>query len=139
MRVRKFVASFLFFTLLLPPVEALADREYSAFIIRVIDGDTVHARLDLGFGLFLERDIRLYGIDAPEFHGKKRPTGEPADMAKARLAELVEGRAVIVRIPEGAKEKYGRILGVIILSNGVCVNDLLVSEGLAMRYTGGRR
>lgn len=138
MPAQKFVAPILFFAILLLNSSALANREYSAFIIRVIDGDTVHARLDLGFGLYLEEDVRLYGIDAPELHGKKHPTDGSAERVKARLAELVEGREVVVRVVDGAKDKYGRILGVMILANGAVVNDLLVSEGFAKPYMGGK-
>ena len=35
-------------------------------ILRVIDGDTVVASVDLGFETFRKMNIRLKGIDAPE-------------------------------------------------------------------------
>jgi micrococcal nuclease len=35
-------------------------------IYKVIDGDTIDASIDLGFGIYLTKRIRLAGIDTPE-------------------------------------------------------------------------
>ncbi len=40
--------------------------EYSAKLIRVRDGDTIDASIDLGFDVWVKKRIRLYGIDGPE-------------------------------------------------------------------------
>jgi len=48
---------------------------YRAYLIRVIDGDTIDVELDLGFGLTMGRPgssmcrLRLEGVDAPEIYG----------------------------------------------------------------------
>ena len=39
---------------------------YKAKLIRVIDGDTIEASVDLGFGLRYQMLIRLHGINTPE-------------------------------------------------------------------------
>ena len=40
--------------------------EYRCKILRVIDGDTVDVDIDLGFGVWMNKErIRLYGIDTP--------------------------------------------------------------------------
>ena len=39
---------------------------YQLSNIRVIDGDTIDADIDLGFRITVRKRIRLYGIDAPE-------------------------------------------------------------------------
>ena len=39
---------------------------YKAFVTRVVDGDTLHVILDLGFKIMHEEILRLKGIDAPE-------------------------------------------------------------------------
>jgi elongation factor Tu len=39
---------------------------YEAEVIRVIDGDTVDAKISLGFDTYTNKRIRLYGIDTPE-------------------------------------------------------------------------
>ncbi len=44
---------------------------YKAYLKRVVDGDTIHAVLDLGFGLLHEEILRLTGINAPESESKE--------------------------------------------------------------------
>lgn len=44
---------------------------YRAKLIRVIDGDTIDAIIDLGFDVWVKKRIRLNGIDAPETRTKK--------------------------------------------------------------------
>ena len=39
---------------------------YKAKLLRVVDGDTVDAEIDLGFKIFIKDRIRLMGIDTPE-------------------------------------------------------------------------
>ncbi len=39
---------------------------YNAKCTRVVDGDTIDATIDLGFGVFVAKRIRLAGINAPE-------------------------------------------------------------------------
>ena len=43
---------------------------YKAKLVRVVDGDTIDAEIDLGFGVFIKQRIRLYGIDTPESRTK---------------------------------------------------------------------
>ena len=39
---------------------------YNATCVRVIDGDTIDADIDLGFSVKIKKRIRLAGINAPE-------------------------------------------------------------------------
>lgn len=39
---------------------------YNAELIRVVDGDTVWVRVDLGFRLYRDIDLRVASINAPE-------------------------------------------------------------------------
>ena len=39
---------------------------YNAKLVRVIDGDTIDAVIDLGFDVWIKKRVRLYGIDTPE-------------------------------------------------------------------------
>ena len=52
--------------------------EYRATILRVIDGDTIEARVDLGFDVSVIERFRLYGINAPETKGESREEGKAA-------------------------------------------------------------
>ena len=41
--------------------------EYKCKMVKVVDGDTVDVDIDLGFGVWMQKQrIRLYGIDTPE-------------------------------------------------------------------------
>ncbi len=49
--------------------------EYRARIVRVIDGDTVEAEVDLGFHISSRMMLRLFGINTPEIKGSTKPAG----------------------------------------------------------------
>ena len=40
--------------------------EYKARLLRVVDGDTIDAMVDLGFYVWVKQRIRLYGVDTWE-------------------------------------------------------------------------
>jgi len=92
----------------------LSDRIhiYQAKIVEVIDGDTFDLMIDLGFGVFTQQRMRLYGIDAPEM---KTDAGK--DLQR-RLVENYYLAHVIVQSIEAPKskqfrDKYGRFLAII--------------------------
>lgn len=114
------------------------DYTYKAQCLSVVDGDTAKVLCDLGFDTSIKITLRLYGINTPEIHSKIADEREQAQKAKARLIELIEGKEIIVRTFK-TKEKYGRYLAQIFLVDSVCVNDVLVDEGLAEAYYGEKR
>lgn len=101
--------------------------EYRCQVLRVLDGDTVEAQIDLGFRLTLRTKIRLSGVSAPEL--KVAPQGQEA---KAHLEGLLRQRtSVIVHTTLNHEfEKYGRVLGSIV-ADGVNVNRQMVLDGFA--------
>ena len=42
--------------------------DYRARLVRVVDGDSVFAEMDVGFGARVEEEIRLIGVSAPEHY-----------------------------------------------------------------------
>ena len=44
-------------------------NRYTAYLKRVIDGDTVVVQIDLGFGVLITRHVRLQNTDCPEMNG----------------------------------------------------------------------
>ena len=135
------LAKWFFVALLLSPGILHADDvpdcglyTYSAEIVRVIDGDTVVADIDLGFNTWLhDEHLRLNGIDAPE-------KGTPdAQTATAVLSERVEGRTVYIctiKMARSEREKrgsFGRYLAVI-YEGGANINEWLLSEGYVAPY-----
>ena len=67
---------------------------YAAELVRVIDGDTIEARIDQGFGNWTVQRLRLSGYNAPEVRGPQRPEGL---QDRAALAGLLVGRPLLVR------------------------------------------
>ena len=90
--------------------------------IRVIDGDTIEADVDLGFRIRQRQVIRLAGIDAPELRSK-----DQAERDRARIAKLWLGIMTIgdetrpiheVVMHSTGLDKYGRSLAVIWVNYG---------------------
>jgi micrococcal nuclease len=111
---------------------------YRAKILRVVDGDTVDADIDLGCFVHRESRLRLYGVNTPELHDPDAATRARAVQARDWMRGKVEGRDVIVRTHLDRSDKYGRLLAEIFMDGdgvtGTTVNSALVSEGLAVPY-----
>lgn len=105
---------------------------YRAKVTAVYDGDTLTADIDLGFSVVLrDQTVRLARINAPEMRGAGAEMGVKSRDA---LRSQVLGKSVILRTIKDSREKYGRWLGEVWV-NDKCVNDWLLSEGLADKYT----
>ncbi|RUM88085.1 MAG: nuclease [Thermodesulfatator sp.] len=101
-------------------------------VVRAIDGDTVV----LSDG----RRLRYAGINAPELYGENGP--EPfARQAWLLNRRLVEGRRLRFEPAARPRDRYGRLLGYLILPDGRLVSEVLVSQGLALAcyYPGASR
>ena len=102
-----------------------------AHIEKVYDGDTITVDVDLGFGImFKGQKIRLIRINAPEIRGSERESGLKSRDA---LRSLISNKWVILKTYKDKKGKYGRWLAEVFI-NETCVNDWLISEGLAKEY-----
>jgi micrococcal nuclease len=109
--------------------------EYNAKVLKVIDGDTLEVEFDLGFKISFIDKIRLLGINTPEIYGKNKDLGIKS---KNRTSELVPiGSNIIIRTHKDQREKYGRYLAHVVLPDGRILNDILLSEGLAISYMNG--
>ena len=104
--------------------------KYNAKLIRVIDGDTIDALIDLGFDVWIKKRIRLYGINTPETRTRDLEEKKAGLAAEERLIALLwESDNEFVLESHGVG-KYGRCLGTL-FTDGVNINALLLSEGLA--------
>jgi len=110
--------------------------EYSCKIIRVVDGDTVDVDIDLGFNHWIHGErIRLFGVDCPECRSRNKEEKAAGLAAKNFVKGLLhDGGTYTLTTRE--KGKFGRYLGVIMLSDNTSVNAALVSEHLAVPYSG---
>ena len=112
--------------------------EYKAHLLRVVDGDTLDCRIDLGFSVFVKKRIRLMGIDTWESRTRDLEEKKKGLAAKARLIELLQADAGEFTLLSYGVGKFGRVLGEIEVAAGnVC--DILQEEGHAYAYFGGNK
>ena len=112
--------------------------EYNAEVLRVVDGDTLDARIDLGFDVHVNKRIRLMGIDTWESRTRDKAEKVKGLAAKARLKELLKQDKDKFKLISHGTGKFGRVLGDIEISVGnVC--DILIEEGHAYSYFGGNK
>ena len=110
---------------------------YQAELDRVVDGDTVDVILDLGFDVKLHKQrVRLHGIDTPESRTRDLAEKKLGLAAKKRLQELCVGKFKIKSLGKG---KYGRILGIPYTEDGEDICKILIKEGHAVEYYGGKK
>jgi len=133
-----------------------ASFEYNAQLIKVLDGDTIDCYIDLGFDLKIKKRVRYMGIDTWESRTRDKEEKVKGLAAKARNKELLEaGTFKIISYGTG---KFGRVLGEIFVSPDavgenavipesvdrnkdglVSINDILIAEGHAYDYHGGKK
>lgn len=114
---------------------------YNIEVIRVIDGDTIDASIDLGFDVKIKKRIRFMGINTPE--SRTRDLEETRPSGQQRVAELLD-TATEVQVVSHGVGKFGRCLGEIdfccpdslTMKN---LNKQLIEEGHAVEYHGGKR
>ena len=111
----------------------LDKHNYSAKLMRVVDGDTCDAMIDLGFDTWVKKRIRFYGVDTWESRTRNLEEKKKGLAAKAYVKDLLEnsddGKFVNYITRSG---KYGRVLGeLFVKGNETSVNELLKENGHA--------
>ena len=111
---------------------------YSAKLVRVVDGDTADAMIDLGFNTWVKKRIRFMGVDTWESRTRNLEEKKKGLAAKAYVKDLLEnsdeGKFSVISHGLG---KYGRVLGeIFIKGHEMSVNDLLKENGHAYEYFG---
>ena len=110
---------------------------YWAEVEKIIDGDTLKVRFDLGFEMEVRDTLRLRGIDCPEMDTKE------GEIAKAFVQSYIkEAQTLIVR--SSRSDKYDRYLADIFIPLGeepdpatdIYLNNLLLEQGHAKRWEG---
>lgn len=106
--------------------------QYTATVLKVVDGDTVHLMVDLGFDVQRKDSFRLYGINAPEMS-----TSEGVAARDWLVHRLTITPTLVVTTFKDKREKYGRYLAKLWdgYGQGFSINDEMVAEGHAVEYT----
>lgn len=102
----------------------------TAYVTRVIDGDTIEVNLNSKI-----QKVRYLGMNTPETVDPRRPVQCFGHEASDENKKLVEGKTVVLTKDISDTDKYGRLLRFIYLplSDGqmLFVDDYLVREGYA--------
>ena len=114
---------------------------YSAKVVRVVDGDTADAMIDLGFDTWVKKRIRFYGVDTWESRTRNLEEKKKGLAAKDYVKDLLEnsdeGKFLLKSHGVG---KYGRVLGeLFVKGHETSVNELLKENGHASAYYGGKK
>jgi endonuclease YncB( thermonuclease family) len=111
---------------------------HPAEVLRVIDGDTFEARVNLWPGLDITTRVRLRGIDAPELKARCDDERIKAEGAREALrAVLDQGEVAISRV---TLDKYGgRVVADASTQRTPDVSAALLGSGHVRRYGGGHR
>jgi len=111
---------------------------YQAYLLEVIDGDTLWVDIDLGFGTWTTQKIRLRGINSSEI---QTPDGQTSkDYMQARLKGCQ-----FIAIRTYWRDKFTRYLADVfynkkesdfpaLIQSGKYLNQELLDKGLAIRY-----
>ena len=114
--------------------------EYAATIDRVVDGETVEVILVLGFSIRYQARIRLLWINTPESRTRDKAEKALGLAAKDYVVAWCEAQeAIKIQTSLDKRGKFGRVLGRVIGDDEGCLNDVLVDEGHAEVYDGGKR
>jgi len=108
---------------------------YKAIVERVVDGDTLLLRIDLGFTVWKEQRVRLAGVDTP-------PIDEPKGRKAYEYVRNQMAKAPFVMVKTNKIDIYGRYIGHVFYSfksedkdkifrEGRYLNQELLNQGLA--------
>ena len=126
---RTLIMSFIFIlTLLSPPLYA----QQANTVTRIVDGDTLKV-----FYMGSEESVRLIGIDTPESRVNKK-TKKDAERNNQDIKIIIEmgkeatkyvkglvkpGDLITIELDVQERDRYGRILGYVYLSNRKMLNE----------------
>ena len=111
-------------------------------VLKVVDGDTIDASIDLGFDISLEKRIRFAGIDTPESRTTNIKEKALGLESKEWLKKALEGaKDIIIKTEKpDSTEKYGRIIGHLFINGQeTSLNNQMIEEGYALAYDGGAK
>ena len=128
------------FVFILAFLSSSLHAQQTTTVVRVVDGDTLKIRY---WGK--EESIRLIGIDTPESRVNKKTkrdakrSGQDIKTIIAmgkRATEYVESRVkpgdlITIEFDVEQRDRYGRLLGYVYLSNGKVLNEEIIKAGYA--------
>ena len=121
------------------PSKNVIHSSVQAEVTYILDGDTFSARVMLKENIEISVRVRIMQIDAPEMSGMCESEIIAAHAAKDRLEELIPVGARVILTGVKDDKYLGRIDAFVADDRGRDVGEIMVIEGHARRYDGGRR
>jgi|TARA_B100000902_G_scaffold116124_1_gene116951 micrococcal nuclease len=110
---------------------------YQCSTIRVIDGNTVDAIIDLGFNVTIRQRIKLYGVNVKDVRSTDEAVRTSAIDSKNKLTELL-GNEFVCETLLNKRGKAGRIMGKLSKSapdgSKTDINKKLIELGFAEQF-----
>jgi endonuclease YncB( thermonuclease family) len=122
----------------IPPSQLFGRGIYRAEVLRVSDGDTFEARVQVWPGIAITTLVRLRGIDTPELKARCPEERVKAEAARAKLRTILAEGSVELRAI-GLDKFGGRIDASAATRSTPDVAGAILKAGLARSYTDGRR
>jgi endonuclease YncB( thermonuclease family) len=111
---------------------------YPAEVLRIADGDTFEARVQVWPGIAITTMVRLRGIDTPELKARCPEERIKAEAARQALTKILgEGAVELSRV--GLDKFGGRIDAAASSRSTPDVSAALLRAGMGRSYSGGRR
>lgn len=111
-------------------------------IVRVVDGDTIEAIIDLGFEVLMKMPLRIYGLNTPERGqtGYVEATAAVKKFLKMNPSSRNPNPTARVSVNTiQSSEKYGRYLAEVFLPDGSSLSEKMIEGGFGVAYFGGAR
>jgi len=101
-------------------------------VVRVVDGDTIVVLVD-----GVAEKVRLIGVNTPETVDPRRPVQCFGKEASAFTKSLLENKTIHLEsdASQGDRDKYGRLLRYVLLTDGSLINEKIIAEGYGNEYT----
>ena len=121
------------------PVDGPIPGPVPAYVLHVVDGDTVRVRARIWLGQEVETNVRLSGIDTAETHAHCDYESVMAAKATDFVGKVL-GNGEGVSLMDVTYDKYGRrVVARLITATGQDLSTLLLKNGLAHPYDGGHK
>ncbi len=115
----------------------MSHNKYPCEVISVYDGDTIKVMINLWPQMWKETNLRLMGIDTPEWRTRNLCEKAMAETAKGILISFLEGKELYAT--DVFLGKYsGRVIGNL-FADDVDASEFMLKTGYAIEYAGGKR
>ena len=101
-----------------------------AYVVKIIDGDTLDISIDLGFHVSFAHRFRLRAVNAPEIRGVDKEAGLRSKQALETLLPIGQQ----ITLWSYKSDKYGRYLCQII-KNGDNINERMIAMGVLTKIS----